>query len=406
MTFCKNEPASRQKMTPRRPTSSGFTLVEILVVIVIMGIMGGMIVTAVNGVTRSARHSRTKMIISAIDGVIQEQYDSYKYRPYPIILPNMSRDIPDPGDPMKTITVNYEVLAYEAARVRLIMTRDSQRMELPDKVTDVVQGPIAAPPWPPATLPPAYARNFPASITAVANRVAEDSNGRVIRYFNNSTNPRFQFPATWTPGRKIDTYYDRYRANYSTGKFWSPTNQGAECLYLIMATSFVAGSPAIDAIPSSNIGDTDNDGMLEILDGWGTPLEFIRWPSGYADPTAGIQTTIPDEFDPFRVDFGYTVAGETAPYSLRPLIVSAGSDGEFGMALTAAIDYSTQTWPLTDMDTGDNTAVGNENNGRTGSYVFPDPYLRKAGLSVFPGAITDSTVATDNVTNFALQESQ
>ncbi len=397
MTFCVNEQASRLEPKPRPSTRCGFTLVEILVVIVILGVMGGMVVTAVNGVTRSARHARTKMIISAVDGVIQEQYDSYKYRPFPIVLPNFSRTTGSPP-----VTVDYEVLAYEAARVRLIMTRDLQRMELPDKVTDVLQGPLPAPPWPPATLPSPYSMNAPASIKAVANRVAEFSKGRVKRHFDQ----RAESIVTWDATGKIKTYYDRYRVNHSQGKFWSPTNQGAECLYLIMSTSFVAGSPAIDAIPSSNIGDTDNDGMLEILDGWGTPLEFIRWPADYNDPTGGVQTSIPDEFDPFRSDFGYTVGTEKAPYSLRPLIVSAGSDGEFGIEPTAAVDYSTQKWPLSCMNTEATTTVGDESKGRSDPYVFPDPYLRHEGLTVLPGAITDNDVAADNVTNFALQESQ
>ncbi|GAA5504919.1 type II secretion system protein [Novipirellula caenicola] len=367
---------------------NGFTLVEILVVIVILGVMGGMVVTATQGVTNSARHARTKMIISAIDGVIQEQYDSYKYRPYPIVLPNFSRTTA--GSP--PVTLDYEVLAYEAARVRLIMTRDLQRMELPDKMLDVVtsgggvQGPIA--------------------ITAVANQVAENTDGKIIRYFNNPANPRYQFNVVWDPARKVKTYYDRYQANSTIGNTWTSENEGAECLYLIMATSFVAGSPAIDSIPSANIGDTDSDGMLEILDGWGQPLLFIRWPAGYNDPTGGVQTSIPDEFDPFRSDFGYTVAGETEPYSLRPLIVSAGSDGEYGIATSELVDYTTQSWPLTDMDTGSNTAEGDESRGRTGTYRYPDPYVRKSPPATLPGAITDSEVATDNVTNFALQESQ
>ena len=224
MTFCVNEQASRLEPKPRPSTRRGFTLVEILVVIVILGVMGGMVVTAVNGVTRSARHARTKMIISAVDGVIQEQYDSYKYRPFPIVLPNFSRTTT--GTP--PVTLNYEVLAYEAARVRLIMTRDSQRMELPDKKLDVVtaggtiQGPIG--------------------ITAVANQIAENSDGKVLRYFNDSSNPRWQFPVTWSPARKVKTYYDRYQANVSAGNTWTAQNEGAECLYLIMATSFVAGT--------------------------------------------------------------------------------------------------------------------------------------------------------------------
>ena len=97
-------------------------------------------------------------------------------------------------------------------------------------------------------------------------------------------------------------------------------NQGAECLYLIMATSYVGSGPAIDVIPAANIDDTDGDGLLEILDGWGQPLEFIRWPVGVADfeqsaivsaaPTSANPnlTPVPDDFDHFRSDYAYTDA--------------------------------------------------------------------------------------------------
>ena len=50
-------------------------------------------------------------------------------------------------------------------------------------------------------------------------------------------------------------------------------------MYLILSTSFVGGQPAIGAIPQSNIGDTDDDGMLG-LDG-GTSLQYVRWPVGF-----------------------------------------------------------------------------------------------------------------------------
>ena len=50
-------------MNHQRPKKA-FTLVEVLVVIVIIGIMGAMVTTAVSGVTTTAKQSRTKTIIS------------------------------------------------------------------------------------------------------------------------------------------------------------------------------------------------------------------------------------------------------------------------------------------------------------------------------------------------------
>src|SRR5205085_3922737 len=64
---------------------------------------------------------------------------------------------------------------------------------------------------------------------------------------------------------------------------WSEQNQGSECLYLILSTMRDGDKAALDYFDGTEIGDTDADGMKEILDGWGTPIEFIRWPAGYAE---------------------------------------------------------------------------------------------------------------------------
>src|SRR5438046_3713851 len=64
---------------------------------------------------------------------------------------------------------------------------------------------------------------------------------------------------------------------------WTEQNQGSECLYLILSTMRDGDKSALDYFDATEIGDTDNDGMKEILDGWGTPIEFIRWPAGYAE---------------------------------------------------------------------------------------------------------------------------
>ena len=338
-------------------TVGGFTLVEILVVMVILATLGGMIVAAVQGVTASVRESRTKSIIAACDTVIQQQYESYKYRPLSVEIPDLAYETSG-GE----AEVGLEPLATESARVRVMMTRDLQRMELPDRFTDIT-----------------YA---PTRMYAAANRVILVG-GTIVRADDTHTSKRKSFPVAWfgTRGSSLvhsgsDDVPSRMAAYLArTPDVTSLTaaelnllyqNQSAECLYLIMANSFVAGTPAIDAIPESNIGDTDQDGMLEILDGWGNPLGFIRWPVGYVDPSGVVSPYladgdfVADEFDLFRTDFSYvngttnaqpyyvdtSVTSPTRPWSLRPLIISAGEDGEFGIALNPF--ESPATDPATD----------------------------------------------------------
>lgn len=369
-------------MISKKRPDLAFTLVEVLVSILIVSMLAAMVTTAVQGVTSTARAARTRGIIATIDSVIQEQYESYKYRPLPIVMPDFGTT--ESGG----ITYGFEVTGVEAARVRLIMRRDLLRMDFPDKRLDVVTA---------ASGNPAQA---PATITAVANRTASAPNGRIIRDFVDN---RQQLTVIWNPPRKTELYRQRF---VSSGSTWTEEHEGAECLYLIMATTFVGGSPAIDAIPASNIGDLDGDGMPEILDGWGRPLGFIRWPAGYVDPTGLTNPSVPDDFDPFQADFGFSVTGQTAPWSIRPLIVSSGSDQEFGIALSSnTVTYNTQTWPLGEMDGGTRTHIGNENKGRTGAYVFPDPFLRRNAPATLPGAVTNPQVGDDDLTNYASEAS-
>ena len=115
----------------QQSSKTAFTLVEVLVVIVILSIMGAMVTTAVSGVTTTAKRSRTKTIISIIDSVLAERYANLKYRQLPVEIPDLF--IPS-GNANE---VGFEVLASEAARVRLMMIRDLQRMEIPDRLSDI-----------------------------------------------------------------------------------------------------------------------------------------------------------------------------------------------------------------------------------------------------------------------------
>ena len=61
----------------------------------------------------------------------------------------------------------------------------------------------------------------------------------------------------------------------------NPQADSSELLYLSLTEGDVLGLPAaeIGGIDNSMIGDTDGDGNLEFLDGWGRPLQFYNWPT-------------------------------------------------------------------------------------------------------------------------------
>ncbi len=417
---------STTKPAPPRPATEAFTLVEVLVVLALMSILAGMVVTAVQGVTTSARIARTRSIIATVDSVIQEHYESFKYRPFAVVTPTG-------GFENAAGVFTFEILPSEAARVRLIMTRDLQRMELPDRVSDVRQ---------PTNQPLTHraAATSPTVIRAMADRVIERPDGTLVlqrRDDAGDLSSRSQTNVEWYAGGQRPSRFDAYLRR--TGVSWTAEHQGAECLYLILATTFSGGVAAIESIPASNIGDTDGDGVPEILDGWGRPLGFIRWPVGFADPE--VDASVLDEFDPFRSDFGYRTdtsfptslsvpVQRRSSFAVRPLIISAGPSGEFGIAFSPRqsntsdedrdlseaqivaeeVNYATQVWPVSLQ------WMGAEMGGRNTNipYYFPDPFLRQyiasSGGALLPGAGLGGTRAqsyrADNISNFQLEATE
>src|SRR5690606_39906930 len=57
-------------------------------------------------------------------------------------------------------------------------------------------------------------------------------------------------------------------------------NQGAECLYMIVMYA-TANGEARGLFNENQIGDVDGDGAPEFLDGWGRPINFLRWAPGF-----------------------------------------------------------------------------------------------------------------------------
>jgi hypothetical protein len=304
-----------------------------MVVTSIIAVLASAVLVAMFGVAEQAKAVRTKAQVAKLHEMIMAKWQSYNTRTLRVTLPAIPQPatgpprrwpvIPEPfvdtngngkwdtGEPFLSPTVpNGDPNGngqYDSgvARVRLDMLRDLMRMELPDRISDLTDSPAAI--WPAAMPSPSlwqsYRRRADAAIKA-----------------------KFGPSAVW------QTEW----ANNSS-------EQGAECLYLIIASIRDGDSRGIDYFKESEIGDVNENGMLEILDAWGNPIVFLRWPAGYSSEVQRPDPNIAaDAFDPHHVDTRGT-------YRLIPLIYSAGPDAIYDILTddSPAIHYST-TDPLND----------------------------------------------------------
>lgn len=227
----------------------GFTLVEMLIVVMIIAILAGMTLGALQIAQDSAAKARTRVTIQKLHRFVMEKYASYQYR-----------YVPTSG------TTAEQRAVQRLTRIRLL-----QRMEMPDCWQEV----------------------------------------KTI----NEWEKEFNFSA---PIAAVKYYESKIPENSE--------NDSAELLYLL-----VMSMPGSDvAFSSSEIGDTDGNGLKEFLDGWGQPIHFIRWPAEYNNGNHGlisqIQTGLDsDPFDPLRLD--------EKGYAVFPLIYSSGPDGMKGIKM-------------------------------------------------------------------------
>lgn len=375
MMLCNNETPNefRALQTIRRGRFGvsrfrpGFTLVEILVSLVLIAILSGMVTVAVRSTQQSARRAATEGLIHRIDSVIRTKWDEYRYRPLSVQMDATAILQPNQAPP--------QFKPEEVGRLRLMMLRDLMRMELPERRSDL---------------------SDPTRVVGSASILFDSLGNRIDPPNVEAVGVLWQ-----TPSQLLN-----YRAKATVG--WTPQHESAECLYLILSSTTVNGISALDVIAPAQIQDTDGDGMPEIVDAWGNPISFIRWPSGSNHPV--IASSGEDEFDLLGSDWGMLRDNVETPYSLTPQIVSPGPDGELGLVTTAvpATPYSQMTWPANQTEAG--TAL-------TNPYVFIDPYLRvltggintSGGLptpnrTLRPGAFIagGQDLAADNISSFDL----
>jgi len=348
-----------------------FTLVELLIVVSIISIIAGMSMAALMGAAEEGRRTRAKAQVSKIDQLISEKWNGYRFRQLPIRIPSGTR-------PMYS------------TRMRLDVMRELQRLEMPDRLSDVMDNPVSPVP---AVQDPNVPTTPPQPVPAVMRSYRRKIPANVVAAYNAGQN----------------NTYDQ-----------------AEMLYLILSEMRDGDRSALSFFMSSEIGDADQDGLNEILDPWGTPIMFLRWAPGYSRatisedvkpgdplsnylqapaplPTVGVSTfqipagqVAPDSFDPLKCDPRWdpnSLQGKSGfkPFLLRPLIFSAGPDKVHDIYME---DYST---------------IFRYSQTATTTGVVNDPYcpLTASGNNVWIGSpadySNDGLQNGDNITNHGLE---
>jgi prepilin-type N-terminal cleavage/methylation domain-containing protein len=366
-----------------RPPRRGFTLMELLIVISILAIMAGLTVAGLSAVVNDAREARSRAIIGKIDILLDERWEGYRTRAVPV-------------------RISAGTTPLVAAQMRLSAMRALQRMELPDRRTDIVNF---------TTNPPSP------EVSGVAAMTQTSLQRTYFRLAVRATGGDPSTPASWTSLTN-----------------WSRQHEGSECLYLILSAMKDGDKSALDFFSADEIGDTDTDGMREILDGWGQPIAFLRWAPGYSQhpgldgawgiaggnddgDTAGnvddifeagwptsddvvpitTQTRIasrhpdaalaplipfaPDLFDPVKVDPRWA-SPLVQPFALKPLLFSPGPDGQYDVATILDDDSTSFVFRYSQ------TAIPN------------DPYYVPGAPILQAGTVDISTRGwADNITN-------
>jgi prepilin-type N-terminal cleavage/methylation domain-containing protein len=105
--------------------SSGFTLVELLVTIVIIAILASMVLGALFTSQEAAKEARTKGLIAKLNTVVMDRWESYRTRRLPIRM----------GYNRFGVAFNETPLQF--ALRQLYARRELMRIEMPDNFTDI-----------------------------------------------------------------------------------------------------------------------------------------------------------------------------------------------------------------------------------------------------------------------------
>ena len=215
---------------------SGFTLIEVLVVVTLVALLTAILVPASMAVIGTSRDAATKAQLRIAGSVLSSRVAAQEIS-------------------------NARVPLYELVILMRTMTNQAAGLPAGDKArVEAVRDAISA------------------RVTGIAGSDKEAQKALVKKeYF------RLQFPQTWEEAE----YQLAINGMPSISTNQNSQTESAEVLYFVLTSGKVIGSVPLDAqvISPSLVKDTDGNGRKEIVDAWGKPVRFYRWPTRLLRPS-------------------------------------------------------------------------------------------------------------------------
>ncbi len=234
----------------RKQTSTGFTLIEVLIVVGIIGILMGLSLKVMFGLTSQAEEQATIATVRKVDALLQQKLEAFD-RVY-----NGSRAT-SAESTVVGILASQNIFGVRESVVQILAKKAAIRSAFPQRMAELLAVPTE---------------------TQVAVPLMADS------FFKAVAEPGARVQQT-QEGLPVDDASVRTRAQQNWQTRHRPETESAELLYycLVVSDSFGAGSVDSDRFTALEVGDTDADGLPEFIDAWGNPLRFYRWPTRLID---------------------------------------------------------------------------------------------------------------------------
>lgn len=301
----------------RRP---GFTMIELLGVIVIIGLLMTFVLVAAQGAARDAQRESTRSLIVKLDNALNqlmEAVQSARTEPtnvhlawagiYNGIVPMGSLN--DKAVMQRaSVLARYDLIRAEVPDVFFIQNANPGAHEYP---INFAQQPFTGTGTPgdyvlPLGTNSPYTLNNNGNVVSPGTGIYGASYGAAAGLFRNLGNVPPVFvtlpvvPTALLPQGSdgVDNDNDGLIDNYFEGTQSDPNvipsvivslqqhkhnTARAEMLYalLVEGQSQFGAFLNKDDFTSEQIKDTDNDGLPEFVDAWGKPIQFYRWPTLY-----------------------------------------------------------------------------------------------------------------------------
>ena len=267
--------------------SIGFTLIEVLVVISIIALLITILGVALTNSVRKAREAATITLLQKIDGLVEERVKGFergtKSRDFQRYVESRKRALEreatedqnnngvlDAGeDTNGNGVIDRGIFGVSSKVIASIARKDFFRQLFPQRFEDLGED--------------GEDLNFNGVLDlgedVNGNGILDSANGVVDRLERVVGVGPTQIAVLQRQGPAIPT-------NPSTATAARDVTESSELLHYALTQMEVFGVPPVGEsdFDTSELRDTDGDGLMEFIDGWGRPLRFYRWPTRLLKP--------------------------------------------------------------------------------------------------------------------------